>query len=108
MAGPADIASNAVEIPAISCGPIHYLDGNIVFGTGPVLPIVNLPAGVLKVRIRQRQDDVTRVFLRFADRIEQWDIEGIETGWRLTSCVASNSVSLPSVPSAQSAVELIS
>jgi hypothetical protein len=86
-----------VETPArIVSGPTHYLDGNIVWGSGPIRPIVNLPAGVLKWRIRQRSEEITKVFLRFVDRIEQWDIEDAPEGWRLTVCVASNSVRIPS------------
>jgi hypothetical protein len=72
-----------------------YADDNIVHGYGPVRPIVNIPAGVLKVRVRQRCNEITRVFLRFADRIEQWDIEafpGTKPRWALTFCVASNAV----------------
>jgi hypothetical protein len=66
-------------------------DGNIVFGTDVIRPIVNLPAGVVKMRIRQRNDEVTRVFLRFSDRIEQWEIDDYPEGWKLAYCTASNS-----------------
>jgi hypothetical protein len=78
---------------------IQYSDGNCVFGTGPIRPIVNLPAGVLKMRIRQRQMEFTRVFLRFADRIEQWDLDDTPEGWSLLVCVASNKTSVTSVSS---------
>ena len=67
-----------------------YSDGNIVFGTGPIRPIVNLTTGVLKTRIRQRAADITKVFLRFADRIERWEIEDSPDGWVLLFCVDRN------------------
>jgi hypothetical protein len=76
---------------------ITYTEGAIVFGTGPIRPIINLPAGVLETRVRQFNYCASEVFLRFADRIEQWDIECFEgpnaTGWweelwRLSVCIA--------------------
>jgi hypothetical protein len=58
-------------------------DGAIIWGTGEIRPITNMPQGVLKIRIRQRVDACTTVFLKFKDRIEQWQIEPDGDDWRL-------------------------
>ena len=39
-----------------------------------------LPLGVLRVRVRERSDAVTRVFLKFTDRIERWEIRPYRIG----------------------------
>ena len=63
---------------------------NIVFGTGPARQIINLPEGVLKVRIQQRRDELTRVFLKFADRIERWELELVDGAWRISYRIGRN------------------
>jgi hypothetical protein len=40
--------------------------------TSQPIKITNLPAGVLKIRIRERADNFTRVYLKFSNRIECW------------------------------------
>lgn len=37
-----------------------------------ILPIVDLPEGVLKVRRKIRSDYAMRIYLKFPDRIEEW------------------------------------
>lgn len=47
----------------------------IIWGIRPVKPIVNIPADALKVRLRLRNDNCARAYVRFEDRIEQWIIQ---------------------------------
>jgi hypothetical protein len=53
-------------------------DQRIVWG-GPVNEPVDVPAGVLRWRIRCRPNNVPFIFLRYTNRIEQW-IVGRENG----------------------------
>lgn len=80
---------------------IVFSHKRIVFGTrsDPGPPIFkNLPAGVLKIRIRERNDNIARVFLKFSDRVEEWAIYGNEAGhWLLDYPVGSNRRLLTSV-----------
>jgi hypothetical protein len=46
-----------------------------IFGVQEVRPIVNIPADALKVRVRMRQGEIALVFVKFIDRVEQWNIE---------------------------------
>ena len=67
-----------------------YYDGALIYGLGPVRRITNLPRGVVKLRIRQRADELTRVFLRFVDRIERWELKPDGPDWALDFCSARN------------------
>jgi hypothetical protein len=72
-----------------------YLDGPLIYGCrlpdAPEPEFANMPAGVLKVRLRERCDCETRVFLKFADRIEEWSISRLADGrWNLDFPIGSN------------------
>ena len=61
----------------------------IVYGTEAVRPIVNIPAGALRVRVKLRANKAAVAFVRFHDRAEQWaigyedDKRGPESNWVL-------------------------
>jgi hypothetical protein len=73
-------------------------DGNIVYGVEPIRPITNLPPGVVRVRVRQRDNDVTKVFLRFDNRVEQWEIERDGEAWQLAWPIGRNETRFPLGP----------
>lgn len=44
----------------------------IIIGVQPVKPIINIPADALKVRVRLRNEEIGKAFVKFHDRIEKW------------------------------------
>lgn len=56
---------------------------NIIWGTeGKSLvnsDIVNLPADVVSVKIKQRPKREARAFVKFKDRIEEWILEKVDS-----------------------------
>jgi hypothetical protein len=44
----------------------------VVFGARDPRPIVNIPPGAIKVRLRLRNTATGKAFIRFPDRVEQW------------------------------------
>ncbi len=55
----------------------------LVHGIETPKPIVNIPHDALKSRLRMRQADIARVYIRFSDRIERWIIAEDGDHWRL-------------------------
>ncbi len=84
----------AAAAPAQNPSGVIFFDGNIVFGCGPILPINNLPSGVLKIRIRQRETKQTIVYLKFWDHTEAWEIETspCKCFWQLSVCLQRNAI----------------
>lgn len=46
----------------------------VVWGVREQKPIVNIPPDALRVKIRMRDNQAARAFVRFKDRIERWII----------------------------------
>jgi hypothetical protein len=43
-----------------------------IYGAWGPKPLSNIPADAIKVRLRLRNNDAARAFVKFADRIEHW------------------------------------
>lgn len=52
----------------------YYRAPQVIYGIQAVKPISNIPADAIKVRIRMREDNMVRAFVKFKDRIEWWII----------------------------------
>ncbi len=53
-------------------GKKRFVGTTIVFGAYPPRPIVNIPAGARRVRLRLRNTAAGQAFIKFDDRIERW------------------------------------
>lgn len=69
----------------------------VVWGAHKPRPIVNIPIDALKVRLRLRNDDMGRAFVKFKDRIEHWILvpigPGVSGDWMLGFLQGVNRIS---------------
>lgn len=69
------------EQPAISASPIFGIAESRQWH------VVNLPEGVIKYRVRFRQEEWATIFLKFEDRLEEWYVVNVpDQDGAITAC----------------------
>lgn len=89
-----------MEAKTYQCGSVGYA----IFGVRPVRPIINIPLTARRVRLRLRNNNYGRAFIKYDDRIEHWILfsadgtrAGAEKEWRIDLLQGVNKIQKGSV-----------